>query len=500
MLFRSERMAAHFAPLGVTKVERHVLPNLCGMNFLLHGVLRRGIRTDAQGKALGEAALAMPLREATVAEPVGEEVSPWVDGLTIGQVLRETATRFPDRLAAFFPERDWRRTWSEFDREVDSVARSLLALGLVRGDHFGLWATNVPEWLLLQFATARIGVVLVTLNPAYRPAELAQALAAADVKALALVDRFKSTDYLAAFAEAVPGLEGCRGGRIACPALPCLGEVVQLRGDTAPWARAWDDFLALGKAVSPEQLAAAMLGVGCDDPVNIQFTSGTTGLPKGATLSHRNILVNAYHAGVNQRLTADDAICVPVPLYHCFGMVMGNLACITHGATIVYPNDGFDPLAVLQRARRVVGHTDITPAHGRHGALLSQKLGNVFGERGDELGFLGVRLVMGEQMPVVFYRGAAAGRIHHNRIQPLTLNLRRPGGDIGACQTHGGIMMAHMMVQGAAAALILGNHHLNSHPVQEPDGCLIDRRGQHLLRAARQCTALAAGGAKPAAR
>lgn len=346
-----ERMKRHFAPLGVGRVERHAIPNIAAVNFILQGVLRCGLRTDAQGKALAEATLAMPLRSAV---PCDDEGAAWVDGLTIGQVLRETATRFPDRPAALFPERGWRRTWSELDREVDLVARALLALGLRRGDHFGLWATNVPEWLLLQLATARIGVVLVTLNPAYRPAEIAHALAAADVKAVALIDHFKSTDYLAAFREAVPGLERCRAGRVECPALPRLEAVVQLRGDTAPWGRAWGDFLSLAGRVSPAELAAATLGVGCDDPVNIQFTSGTTGQPKGATLSHRNILVNAHHAGVNQRLSAADSICVPVPLYHCFGCVLGSLCGMVHGAAVVFPAEAFGAeatLAAIEAAR-----------------------------------------------------------------------------------------------------------------------------------------------------
>jgi fatty-acyl-CoA synthase len=343
----AERMAAHFAPLGVTRVERHALPNLAGLNFILHGALRRGIRTDAQGKALAEAALAMPLCEPAVAEPATEDERPWVDGLTIGQVLRETARRVPERTAAVFRDRDWRMTWAELDREVDRVARALLGLGLRRGDHFGVWATNVPEWLLLQFATARIGVVLVTVNPSYRPAELAYALAQADIKALAVIDRFKSTDYLAALEEAVPELAAGGGPRIASPAFPRLEAIVQFRGPTRPWARSWDAFLALADDVPPVALARATLAVACHDAVNIQFTSGTTGAPKGATLSHRNILLNGFYAGTSQRMSARDAICVPVPLYHCFGCVLGSLCGLVHGATLVFPAEVFQADATL---------------------------------------------------------------------------------------------------------------------------------------------------------
>ena len=336
-----ERIAAHFAPLGVTKVERHPLPNLGGLNFILHGVLRRGIRTDAQGKALAEATLAMPLREPAAREPLSEDAAPWVDGLTIGQVLRETSRRVPDQTAAVFSECGWRMTWAELDREVDRAARALLGLGLRHGDHFGVWATNVPQWLLLQLATARIGVVLVTVNPSYRPAELAFALRQADIKVIAVIDRFKSTDYLTSLAEAVPELAASTVGGLESAAFPKLKAVVQLRGETAPWARSWADFLALADAVPPVELARAEFAVGCHDPINIQFTSGTTGQPKGATLSHRNILLNGYYAGTSQRVSTRDSICVPVPLYHCFGCVLGSLCGLVHGATLVFPAEVF---------------------------------------------------------------------------------------------------------------------------------------------------------------
>ena len=336
-----ERMARHFAPLGVTKVERHPLPNLAGLNFILHGVLRRGIRTDAQGKALAEAALAMPLREPDLAEPLAEEAAPWVDGLTIGQVLRETSRRVPDRTAAVFAACGWRMTWAELDREVDRVARALLGLGVRHGDHVGVWSTNVPQWLLLQLATARIGAVLVTVNPSYRPAELAFVLRQADIKVIAVIDRFKSTDYLASLVEAVPELATSRAGRIDSQTFPHLQAVVQLRGETAPWARSWEDFLALADAVPPVELARAEMACACHDPINIQFTSGTTGQPKGATLSHRNILLNGFYAGTSQRLSSRDSICVPVPLYHCFGCVLGSLCGLVHGATLVFPAEVF---------------------------------------------------------------------------------------------------------------------------------------------------------------
>jgi fatty-acyl-CoA synthase len=343
----AERMARYFAPLGVTKVERFPIPGLAAVNFVLHGVLRQSLRTDAQGKALAQMALAMPLREVTRIEPASESDAPWVDGLTIGQVLRETAVRFPDRPAAVFSSRHWRMTWAELDREVDRVARGLLGLGLGRGDHFGVWATNVPEWLLLQFATARIGVVLVTVNPSYRPSELAYVLGQADIKGLALIDHFKSTDYIASLVEAVPELATATTPRITSARRPCLTTVVQLRGETQPWAFSWESLLAAADSVSPIDLARAELAVDCRDAVNIQFTSGTTGAPKGATLSHRNILMNAYYAGTSQRISARDSICVPVPLYHCFGCVLGSLCGLVHGAALVFPGEVFHADATL---------------------------------------------------------------------------------------------------------------------------------------------------------
>jgi fatty-acyl-CoA synthase len=337
----ADRIARYFELSGVTKVDRYPIPGLAAINFVLHGALCQSLRTDAQGKALAQKALAMPLRERAPIESASEHVHPWVDGLTIGQVLRETAVRFPDRPAAVFSLRHWRMTWAELDREVDRVARGLLGLGLVRGDHFGVWATNVPEWLLLQFATARIGVVLVTVNPSYRPSELAYVLEQADIKALALIDHFKSTDYLASLVEAVPELATATASCIASTRYPHLRTVVQLRGEPKPWAVAWDSLMAAADSVSPIELARAELAVDCRDAVNIQFTSGTTGAPKGATLSHRNILMNAFYAGTSQRVSARDSICVPVPLYHCFGCVLGSLCGLVHGAALVFPDEVF---------------------------------------------------------------------------------------------------------------------------------------------------------------
>ncbi len=272
---------------------------------------------------------------------------PWVNGLTIGQVLRETARKYPSQDAVVFCDSGVRLSWSALDAEVDRVARSLLALGLRRGDHFGVWATNVPEWVTLQFATARIGVVLVTINPSYRTNELAHAVRQSELRGLALIDKFKSTDYFASLQEAIPELANHAPGTLQSRQFPKLKWVITLRGESPEGTFPWRDFLNRSESVSCERLEAAESELLCTDPINIQYTSGTTGLPKGAMLSHRNILLNAYYAGVGQRFTNQDRLCVPVPLYHCFGCVLGTLCSIVHGATMVFPAENFQAAATL---------------------------------------------------------------------------------------------------------------------------------------------------------
>ena len=276
-----------------------------------------------------------------------ENEKPWVDGLTIGQVLRETAKKFPHQDAVVFCSHGLRWSWSEFDAEVDRVARCLLALGLRRGDHFGVWATNVPEWVTLQFATARIGAVLVTINPSYRTNELAHAIRQSDLWGLALIDKFKTTDYFASLQQAIPDLATQPPGGLNCSEFPKLKWVIAMRGEPLAGTLTWLDFLHRAESVSEQQLAAAERELQFTDPINIQYTSGTTGSPKGAMLSHRNILLNAYYAGLGQRFTDRDRICVPVPLYHCFGCVLGTLCSIVHGATMVFPAENFQAAATL---------------------------------------------------------------------------------------------------------------------------------------------------------
>ena len=279
------------------------------------------------------------------------DAKPWVDGLLIGEVLRQTAERYADRDALVFTSLDYRRTWREFYEEVDLAARGLWSLGLRQGDHLALWATNVPQWVVLQFATARIGVVLVTINPAYRPFELEYVLRQSDARALCLVDRFKSSDYFAMLAQACPELIESEPGLLQSPEYPELQWVISLRGETPPGAISWDELLERGRGESIDW-PAVETSLQFDQPINIQYTSGTTGFPKAATLSHRNLLMNAFYIGACQRMSADDRICIPVPFYHCFGCVLGTLCSAVYGAAMIIPADSFNPAATLAAIER----------------------------------------------------------------------------------------------------------------------------------------------------
>jgi fatty-acyl-CoA synthase len=248
---------------------------------------------------------------------------------TIGANLRAVAQRHAGRDALVSRHQDARLTYAELDAEVDRVARALMAHGIAVGDRVGVWSPNCAEWTLLQFATARVGAVLVNLNPAYRTSELAYALRQSGTRLLFAPRSFKTSDY-AGMVDAV------------APEVPSLEHVVWI-GDPA-----WDGFLAGSAQVTPEDLAAREAELDPGQPINIQYTSGTTGSPKGATLSHRNILNNGYLVGEGCRYTEEDRVCIPVPFYHCFGMVMGNLGAMTHGACMVIPAPAFDPGATLE--------------------------------------------------------------------------------------------------------------------------------------------------------
>ena len=270
-------------------------------------------------------------------------------GQTIGDCFDETVARFPDRDALISLHQELRYTWAELQAAVDQAARALLALGVTKGDRVGIWSPNCAEWTITQFATAKIGAVLVNINPSYRTHELEYALKQSGASTLILQGKFKSSDYVATLAELAPELREGGPGTFKNAKLPELKRVVCLDADRALTGMfSWQSMLAHADEVSAEHLAEVQGTLQFDDPINIQYTSGTTGTPKGATLSHHNILNNGFFVARTMALTEEDRMVIPVPLYHCFGMVMGNLGCVTHGATMIYPGDGFDPEATLR--------------------------------------------------------------------------------------------------------------------------------------------------------
>jgi len=249
-------------------------------------------------------------------------------GETIGDNLRRTVERHGDSDALVVPHQDYRATYRQLWDQVSLAARGLMARGIVSGDRVGIWAPNRFEWVVTQFATARIGAVLVNINPAYRTSELEYALRQSGVSFLLLASGFRQTDYVRMLGEV----------KASCPQ---LREAVVLEDG-------WDALMRDGATIADAALANVEAALQADDPINIQYTSGTTGFPKGATLSHHNILNNGFFIGETVRYTPADRVCIPVPFYHCFGMVLGNLACTTHGSCIVVPGEAFEPEAVMR--------------------------------------------------------------------------------------------------------------------------------------------------------
>ena len=270
---------------------------------------------------------------------------------TLGDFFRDMALRHPDRDALVSAHQGQRFTYSQLHTEVRRLASALLSLGLDQGDRIGIWSHNNAEWVMMQFATAQVGLVLVNINPAYRTAEVEYALNKVGCKALVTMPSFKSSDYLGMLRELAPESAAAKAGEFTSARVPTLRSVVWIdvagEGEEQPGMLRFTELLARGNP-SDARIDPIAAGLKNTDAINIQFTSGTTGFPKGATLTHRNILNNGFFIGECMRLTPEDRLCIPVPLYHCFGMVLGNLACVTHGATIVYPSDGFDPLKVLE--------------------------------------------------------------------------------------------------------------------------------------------------------
>lgn len=267
---------------------------------------------------------------------------------TIPDQLKDTVSRFPSREAAVFVEQNIRWSWADFDREVDAFAAGLMKLGLKKGDRIGIWSPNRAEWLLTQFATARIGLILVTINPAYRLSEVEYALNKVECAALVTAATFKSSNYVEMLQTLAPELETCAPGDLHAEKLPSLRSIIRVGSDITPGMFNFDAIVDSGRTEPVETLDAISATLQPDDAINIQFTSGTTGAPKGATLTHVNVINNGRFVVEAQNMTEADRLCIPVPLYHCFGMVMGTLGCAASGSTMVFAAEAFDPDSTLR--------------------------------------------------------------------------------------------------------------------------------------------------------
>lgn len=265
---------------------------------------------------------------------------------TIGQLLSQTATRFPDNDAMVFCAQNVRFTYRELEAEVDALAAGLHRLGLRAGERIGIWSPNRPEWVLIQFASAKLGLILVNINPAYRLSELEYALNKVGCAAIVIADRFKSSDYIAMIRELAPEIDTAEPGALQSRTLPDLRLVIAMGAGKNSGMMNFDDIAIRGEHDVDIDAIGASLDSG--DAINIQFTSGTTGTPKGATLTHFNIVNNGRFVVQAMKFTDQDRLCIPVPMYHCFGMVMGALGCVSVGACMVFPSEAFDPLETLQ--------------------------------------------------------------------------------------------------------------------------------------------------------
>ena len=289
---------------------------------------------------------------------------------TIGDILDIQTQRFAEREALVHAATGDRFNYREFHAEVERVARGLLSIGIEKGQHVGIWATNYTEWVLAQFATAKIGAVLVTVNPAYRTHELAYVLEQSEANALVLIGRFRSPVHIpttwAMVNEVVPELAAASPGELNSTRFPHLRHVIFIpphddaSTPTPPGMWRWDDLLTLAEQTNPDDLRHRQAQCGPDDVINIQYTSGTTGNPKGAMLTHHNLVANARYVGDAMEMNEHDRLCIPVPFYHCFGCVMGSLNCVVHGSTMIIPAQHFDPLQTL----RAISTERCTAVHG----------------------------------------------------------------------------------------------------------------------------------------
>ena len=318
--------------------------------------------------------------------------------LTVDGVLKTAADRWATRPALVIRHQGLRYSYRELDVAVERMARGFVACGLLPGERIGIWSPNNAEWVLAMFAAARAGLILVNINPAYRTSELEFALRQAGCRALMLAASFKSSDYVGMVRALMPELADAPAGELASAKLPLLRILVQLSAIEIPGFLSVADLIGAGEAADPAALAELARKLDPDQPYNVQFTSGTTGLPKGATLTHFNLVNNGYFVGEAMRLTDADSICIPVPMYHCFGMVLGVLAAMTHGAAAVFPNDSFEPLAVLE----TVAVERCTALHGVPTMFIAELEHPLFSEF--DLSSLRTGIMAGAPCPVTVMR------------------------------------------------------------------------------------------------
>ena len=281
-------------------------------------------------------------------------------GDTIGNKFDEIASKYPEREAIVSIHQNIRFTYDELAKEVNTLSKALISSGFKKGERVGIWSSNNVEWLLTQYAAAKAGVILVTINPAYRSHELDYVLGQSGCKGLILQNQFKTSDYESMICEICPEINEVSPGELKSNKFENLTTIISMTSSKVKGIYDWKDFLNLSKNIDDKELETRQDDLDVDDAINIQYTSGTTGFPKGATLSHHNILNNGYFTGATMNFTEKDRLVVPVPLYHCFGMVLANLACLTHGACVIYPSEGFEPDLAL----KAVEDENATALHG----------------------------------------------------------------------------------------------------------------------------------------
>ncbi|MCK5880174.1 MAG: AMP-binding protein, partial [Holophagae bacterium] len=330
-------------------------------------------------------------------------------GLTLGEMLDRVAARYPESDAVVSVHQDIRWTYKEFSGRVDHAARALMAMGVSKGDRVGIWAMNYAEWILIQFATAKMGAIMVNLNPAYRTHEFEYAMRQAEIHTLFVQKRFKTSDYMKMFQAVVPEAAGSSKGGIRSEHFPFLRNVVFMGEEQFDAVFSWSEFWDKAELISADELREAEYSLDFDDPINIQYTSGTTGYPKGVILTHHGLINNGYIIGEGMKFSEEDRLCIPVPFFHCFGMVLANIACITHGWAMVLPFPSFNAKAVLEAVQR----EKCTALHGVPTMFIAELAHSGFDTY--DLSSLRTGIMAGSPCPVEVMKEVSK-RMHMNEI------------------------------------------------------------------------------------